>query len=379
MPDYADAWDQYDLAVSALYDMLGPAEAVSSPTVRSADVSSRADLVITASSRLADAAAQNLTASSVADRERSTLQLVAGAAADLAIANDLMRAQGEEPAFAVREAAATFPQLMSDLGPILQPGNGLTPPTTRGVSVGPRPGDADEALAQLTSTATRSFDAIAGDVIDVGQMAIGGLVTLPADQVKEAAAVAAQEILNMISDSVGAILRQAARLLIQAYDKILKALGQDAASEARQQAAQWIQKLQSGTLLNELLERLYEKQRILEDIEVHAKKATQALMSEPFSAVLGETRALAERFQQHRRSIEWILRGLAFAKDWLLAIEPWGPLAVTATYVGTFGYAVYTGGDYVDWFRTGHVQPLDRIPGLRDVVRNTLKSAQGGE
>ncbi|MFQ5855694.1 MAG: hypothetical protein ACE5LU_08650 [Anaerolineae bacterium] len=375
MPDYADLWDQYDLAVSALYQILEPGEGVSRPIVRSPDVSHRADLVITTSSRLADSAAQGLTAPSVADRERSTLRLVAGAAADLAVANDLIRAQAEAQAITVREVAATYPLLMSDLGPILRPGNDFPPTvTTRGVFFRPLAEDPAEALAQLRGTATRSFDAIAGDVIDVGQMALSGLVMLPAATVKEAAAVAAQEILNKLGDSLEMVLSLAVRLLVQAYDKILKALGEDTASEARQQAARWIEMLQSGTLFDKLLERLYQKRRILDDIEGHARQATEALMSDAFSAVLTKTGALAERFQQHRQCLEWVLRGLAFAKDWLFTIEPWGPLAVTAMYVGTLGYAVYAGGDYVDWFRTDQIQPLNRVPGLRDVVHETLKS-----
>lgn len=378
MPDYADAWDRYDVAVGALYDVLGPAEAPSFTTVRSADAASRAELVIAMSSRLADAATPGLAASGAAERERSTLRLVAGAAADLAIANDLIRAQGDRPAFAVREAAAAiYPQLMSELGPILRPyGEPGVAVTTRGVPFEPLADDPKEALAQLRWTATRSFDAIADDVVDMGQMALSGLVTLPAAPVKQAAAVAAQELLNKIGDGLGTVLRQAARLLVEAYDKILKALGKDAASDARQQAARWIQMLQTGTLFDKLLQRLYEKQRILEDIEAHARKAGEALMSDAFSTVLSETRDLAERFQQHRSSIEWVLRGLAYARGWLFAIEPWGPLAVTATYVGSLGYVVYAGGDYVDWFRTEQIQPLDRVPGLRDVVRETLKPAR---
>jgi len=378
MPDYADAWDRYDVAVGALYDMLGPAEVPSFGPVRSADTASRAELVITTSSRLADAATPGLAAPSAAERERSTLRLVAGAAADLAIANDLIRAERDRPAFAVREATpAIYPQLMSELGPLLRPGAeaGATI-TTRGVSFKPLPDDPKDALAQLRWTATRSFDAIAGDVVDMGQMALSGLVALQAAPVKQAAAVAAQELLNKIGDGLGTVLRQAARLLVEAYDKILKALGKDAASDARQQAARWIQMLQAGTLFEKLLQRLYEKQRILEDIEAHARKAEEALMSEAFSTVLNETRDLAERFQQHRSSMEWILRGLAFAKDWLFTIEPWGPLAVTATYVAGLGYVVYAGGDYVDWFRTEQTQPLERVPGLREVVRETLKPAR---
>ncbi|RME43706.1 MAG: hypothetical protein D6791_14810 [Chloroflexi bacterium] len=375
MPDYAAVWDQYDLAVEALYQALGPARAVTLPTVRTANVLTRADLVITTTARLADAAAQGLTAPDAAGRERATLQLMAGAAVDLAIANDLIRAQGDGRAPTIRKATeVAYRQVMSDLGHLLRPGAEPGPATTiRKATFKPTPENPQEALDQLRWTATNSFESITGDVVSVAQMAITGLTALKIAPVREAAAVAAQELLNGISGRVSTVLRRAARLLVQAYDKILKALGKDAASDARRQAAEWIQMLQSGTLLEKLLARLYEKERILDDIEGYARKVTDALMSEAYATVLQKTRNLAERFQHHRRSIEWILRGLAFIKDWLFSLQPWGPLAVTATYVGTLGYAVYAGGDYVDWFRTDRIQPLDRVPGLRDVVRETLK------
>lgn len=372
MADYANVWDQFDVAVNALYEALQPSGAVPFTPVRSPELVGRADLVIATSSRLADAAAEALSSPRVAECEQSMLRLVAGAAADLAIANDLMRAENEAAAFAVREAPL-YSQLMSDLGSILRPENGAAPAVvTRSVPFAPPITDPDEALAQLRTAVTESFDAIAGDVIEIGQMVISGVITLPTDEITAAAAVAVQEILNLISDDIGAVLRRVAQLLVQAYDKILKALGQDMASQARQQAAKWIETLQSGTMLNQLVERLYEKQRILDDVEAHARQATERLVSGALFTALDETRALVERFQRQRQSLEWVLRGLAFAKDRLFGIQPWGPLGVTAMYVGTLGYAVYAGGDYVDWFRTGDIRPLNRIPGLRDVVHETL-------
>ena len=63
-------------------------------------------------------------------------------------------------------------------------------------------------------------------------------------------------------------------------------------------------------------------------------------------------------------------------KAGVLASEPWGPLGIAALYVGTLGYVVYAGGDYVDWFRTDQIQPLNRIPGLRDIPRERLREPE---
>ena len=376
MSDYTDVWNEHDLAGAALYEAIGSAEAEPSPTVRSLGVTDRAGSVVTTSSRLAEAAAEGLTARSRADRERSTLRLVAGAAADLAIAGDLLRSE-EETGVGVRAAVGpTYSQLMSDLGPILEPGDelGLAPITRSAVA--PVPESVDEAIAQLTSTATHSFDTIAGHVIALSKLVMNGLITVPVAQIHEAAAIAATEILNMLEEQIGAVIRRATQLLVQAYDKILKAIGQDLASQARQQAAQWIERLKSGNTIEQLLEQLYERQRILEDVEARAKQADGILLSDTFSAALSETQSLAEHFERQSQSLEWVLRGLNFVKERLLQLQPWGPLAVTAVYVGTVGYAVYAGGDYVDWFRTEQIEPLNRIPGLRGVVRDTLTSAE---
>jgi hypothetical protein len=66
------------------------------------------------------------------------------------------------------------------------------------------------------------------------------------------------------------------------------------------------------------------------------------------------------------------MRVMAFAKTPLMATPPWGTLAVYAFYVVILGYAVYSGGDYLDWYRTGDTAWLDRVKGIRTVVRASL-------
>lgn len=41
-----------------------------------------------------------------------------------------------------------------------------------------------------------------------------------------------------------------------------------------------------------------------------------------------------------------------------------------------FGYAIYSRGDYLDWYRTGNIGWLDRVEGLRMTVRQALGSAE---
>lgn len=378
MFDYADAWDQYDLAVNALYDALGIPAASRGPVSPPTDVTQPAYLAIAKSGQLATAAAQGLTAPTTATRGRSMLRLIAAAAADLAIANDLAFAQPDQLGPVLRRAPNTmYHEVMAELGPILQPGAVDTRDiVTRRPSIAPRQLGPEEALTQLRQTASRTFDAISDDVVAVGRLALGGLFALQAAPVTRAAAIVVQEIISLLSGELSPTIRHAARFVLQAYDKMLQALGRDAASQARVQAAQWIASLESANHLGTLLERLYEKPRILADIEAYAGQRVQVLSPQALRGLLGDTRNLASRFQRHRQILDWIVRGLAFTEDWLFTIEPAGPLAVTALYVSTVGYVVYVGGDYVDWFRTDQIQPLNHVSGLRHTVRTALAEAK---
>ena len=81
---------------------------------------------------------------------------------------------------------------------------------------------------------------------------------------------------------------------------------------------------------------------------------------------------LATKFSKHCQTISWLLHGLSWAQPWILTLQPWGPVALTASYFVTIGYAVYLGGDYADWLRTGTSERLNFVPGVRTVVRQEL-------
>jgi hypothetical protein len=272
---------------------------------------------------------------------------------------------------------------MDDLGPMLEPSlsedsttlvREATPPTTPPAA----PASVDP-VSRLNTTARLAYDSITGDVTNLATATLSGLLTLPAGQLNEAISLTAAELLNRLSDELGAALRRVAEFVVEAFDKLLTALGRDLASKARQRTVMWIRTLQSGTLFDQLLARLYERERILRDIEQHGRRFADKTIQSALPGLLSDTRMVAERFQRQHRSLEWVLRGLNFGRDRLLQIQPWGPLAVTGLYVTAFSYTIYAGGDYVDWFRTEGVEPLDRVPGLRDVIREGLVAAQGDD
>jgi hypothetical protein len=66
------------------------------------------------------------------------------------------------------------------------------------------------------------------------------------------------------------------------------------------------------------------------------------------------------------------MKVMAFVKVPLLVAAPWGTLAICAAYLGALGYTIYSNGDILDWRRTGEVKWLDRVEGLRTVVKKSL-------
>lgn len=64
---------------------------------------------------------------------------------------------------------------------------------------------------------------------------------------------------------------------------------------------------------------------------------------------------------------------LGFVKTPVLAAVPWGPIGVHGTYLGVLAYAIFSGGDYLDWYRLGERAWLDRVAGLRTTVHTSLE------
>ena len=62
-----------------------------------------------------------------------------------------------------------------------------------------------------------------------------------------------------------------------------------------------------------------------------------------------------------------------WVSPWVIGLLPWGPPLLTGAYLGTVGYTVCAGGDYVDWYRTGDEGLLNFVPGVRSVVHGALK------
>ena len=378
---YEIAWNAYQEAVEKLYErpMTAMAERGGGDIAWVEDLDERARALIDRSQELGQAAAQGLAAEDPNQRELAELQLLAASASDLAIADDLVRLDEEAVPREVVERDPLLPAAMTELRSV------LTTPPEAGIqslmeeelgaerSVGPA--DLQAAKQNLRGAAEGAVTDIRDDVASAGQTAFKGLIAgALLAPVQQAANVALNQLMVMVSEAASFLLRRAAGLVVQAIDKMLKALGKEAQNAARKQAARWIQDLQKDSVFANLLDRLYDTGRIQDAVNQEIDNAPETLGPDPFNTASMRVTQLATKFRKQKQVVTLLLRGLAFARAWLLPITPLGPLALATGYVSALGYVVYAGGDYVDWFRTNASERLDFVPGVRSVICQTLSA-----
>jgi hypothetical protein len=366
---YEDAWRGYQDALGALYQ--DGSTALAERGDRSVRVGPglevRADAVIDRSGQLGSAAEAGLAADDLAVRELAELQLVAAAALDLLVADDLARA--DENAVAVAER--------SSVGPPRELFEILRTPQEAGIAavLGPdRTGERWGGSGDAREDVMTAVDAVLEDILDeaakAGATLTVGLLEISVLPLKEAAAAAGHELLEQLGDRISLMLRKAVALVVKAIEKLASVLGRDARDAAREEAVDWLDRLKKGEVLRALLTLLYEPKRIKADVRemVEGGPANEQVLRE-IAARLDE---LGVRFAKHRKAIDWLARGLAIVRGWLLSLQPWGPIALVSAHVTALGYVVYLGGDYSDWYRTGSSKRLDFVPGVRAIVRQGM-------
>jgi hypothetical protein len=306
------------------------------------------------------------------------MQLLAAAAIDLHLASDLARKSEEAPGLEITERSAELPGAISELNDILnaEPGDGV------GALIGgmvERGGPASPSAARqaLKDAVELALEDIKDDAAAVGQATFSNLMQLPAPQIKDAANIVLAEVMAKLGEGVSKLLSKAVQLVTQAIDKLLAAIGKDTEDEARKQVAEWIEDLQKGTLFEALVERMYENERIFDELDERLNQVPGDIPAESFNQAKEKVDELVAAFRKQKKSIEWLLHGLAWARPWIMGLTPWGPVGLTAGYVLTIGYIVYSGGDYIDWYRTGDKALLDRVSGVRSTVEGFVLTNTG--
>jgi hypothetical protein len=296
--------------------------------------------------------------------------LLAQAAASLRVAEGLMAAEAVEEEAGSRSAGLQpEPAGFDDLLALLE-----TPLDAMGGDVAAEPaltrGAPESSRDELIAAASDAIDQVLGGVGSFGKDVLAGLLGLDTALLKQAAKLISGELAELIGklgEQASLLMAKAVKFLLQAYDSLLAALGQDAAGELRQQAAAWIEQLQEGDGVAQLIGAA------LQADMVRSQVADLVAASQKPAEVLGATQAnvdaLPGSFNARTKLAGQILAGVAILKRIPAARLPMIELATAAVYIGLLGFVVYTGSDYVDAPR---LERIGRVPGVLRVVETGL-------
>lgn len=384
---FQEAWSAYEAAIQDLYrapkDVVAEAER-SAGEIYSEKLQERGDALAERSADVRVALESSMQSDDLGQRELAGLKLIAAAAHDLSMASEMYALETAEPGVEVERGAFTAvlasPDLRSVLDAPMEAGiMGLVE-----VERAALPGDPAAARAELEKAITDYLREIPDEASSLSQKVLGGVVNLGLGPAQAAASLAAQEILARIPEGLSLIARKAAVLVVEAIQKLRTAWGKEQEQQAFDKVKEWLDKAKDNQdAITEMLDMLYETPRIKEEVDTILKNAPATLPAAQFNQATQSLTDMLGSYGKTKGTLNVLMSVLAFAKTPLMTSVPWGPLAVYATYVGVFGYAVYSGGDYLDWYRTGETEWLDRVKGLRTTVRSALEmpaeTAVGGE
>jgi hypothetical protein len=368
------AWTAYQQAVRDLYT--APPEDVPGRTRGGAGISSekseqRIEVVLQQSKHLGAALAESMTTDNLDQRELAGWKLVAAAAYDLSVAGDLLEGEAAgRQAAPTRRASSAFaaaPELREVLeAPMDTNLRALTKPATRAVL----PMDSKAARERLGKTIATFLEAIPEAAAGMSQMAVSGVVTVGLAPARQSVSVLVQELLARLPDVASPITRHALQIVAEALSKLQAAMGgEEVQPQVEEEVSAWLKDIQEKRdTVTSLLDRLYEMERIGEATRALLPEDPETLPAERYNQATTTLEELLARYSKTRQVLEGVMRVLAYVQKALLPSVPWGPLGVYGTYLGVLGYAVFSGGDYLDWYRLGERDWLDRVDGLRTTV-----------
>lgn len=370
--NYLSTLQAYQSALDDLYRRPPKAERGAAGVTEMPDLEDRAQRVVDNSQALGQSLRENLTTDDPNVRELAGLQMVASAAMDLQVADDLAKqAKRRRPAAPERSATGEMAALQKILS--TPPEAGVKGLVRAGVQRGAKPRDIEEARKKLIQAAKRTVDGISEDAASLGPALVKNLLKIPEKALQDAGKEALDTILAKLGEGASALLRKAASLVASAIDKLLALLGKDVQDEARQKVQDWINDLKKEAAAKKLLGRVYGVDQILADVQKQVTAAPAGLGVDAFNNSVEGLQELAKKYRKQKEVIALLLAGLSTVTPWIMSLQPWGPVGLAAGYTLTIGYVVYAGGDYVDWFWTG--ERLNLVPGVRTVVRQSLSTA----
>ena len=341
------------------------------------DLATQAKELAPVSEKLTREAEAQLTDQEPMARIQGATSLLAKALTDLQISAYLLQAaidQEEEYGFADIDTGRERGR--SSLGPddellnlVLGEPEAVAPAVDRGTG---KPRSMPAARGALSHAVEDAIDLISSRAGKLGQSALGGLAGMGAAELASAAGMVGMDIAEALgqAEAVTRLYELFRSYVAGAIESLIALVGRPALEAATRQAMEWIGELQEGELFGQVLQRLYEADRTIEELEQEIAASQAGL--EQFVAALRDVDRLDSAFHQQIKLAEKLLKGLRFVGGVTAAVLPASKLLLAGVYMVLGVYIVAAGGDYVDAPR---LRFLNRVPGVRQVVETRLAIA----
>jgi len=306
-------------------------------------------------------------------RELASLKLLATAVYDLSVASDILELEQSTPEVGVERSARSVLLANPDVRDVLEisPDAGMAGLVE--VERAANPTDPQAARAALKKAIPEFIKAIPEDSAETGWTAASGLVNLGIAPIQGAASLAFQNAISK-APKLSKAAESAAKLVEEAIRKLRSLLGKDLEEAIQEKAEEWAKDFKKDrSVTAKLLDKLYQTEAAGKEALALLDKAPADLPASAFNQATNTLEVLTGGYDKTCRTLNAVMNGLALFKTPLLAAVPWGPIGVYAVYTGILGYAVYSGGDYLDWKVEDKAKWLDRVKGLKTTIKKELK------
>ncbi|NOX63480.1 MAG: hypothetical protein GXP42_16275 [Chloroflexi bacterium] len=299
------------------------------------------------------------------ERAVREIQMLGAAAADLAIAERLLRTGGEMPADnQIREImrSRTTAGREALIRQALQnPDALLAPPSIEAFRT------TDACETQLRAATWNCLESVRKGAIEASQDAIDNLLTMPLAVVREAAESMGADLSKKLRESAASLLKLAVEYIISATDKLRALLGPEGEQAVKKAVLEFLEELTEEETVANGVSRLLDTRAVYEE----SKTWMQSYAGEPqmLCELVKRVVALQAGFEGRMKLVDAVTKGLAIASLVMLKYPPWGPLGAAAAHIVLVGYILYSAYDHIDSDRFPY---FDRVRGVRGLLMEEL-------
>ncbi len=296
-------------------------------------------------------------------RSRAEVQLLAAAAADLAIAERLL-APDLEVAVSGKKRSSTAGNEGLITQALENPDKFLTPTIKVSSS---RSGAA--ARKALSEASFKCLDDIEAMTFKASKDALEGLLVMPLAVVKEAAEMLGVDIADKLRESTVATIQLAVNYILKASAKIRLLLGEQGEEQIKKGVTVFLEKLKDDKAIRDAIARWVDTKAIFEEGKtwIEAYGGEDVKLAEARDQIV----LLQGSFAGRARIADVVVKGLAVVKlvPAVWTTLPWGPLAVAAAYLGVVGFVLFSALDHAD---SDRFASFDRVHGVRGILKAQL-------